>query len=1239
MTTQTSSFTYAAINTTTLNYSALTVIQVATVPAVDFSGLALFIPAGGAPPAEVAGQIGSSPTVQGLVWSAFGAGSFAAGSTETLDFATTVIANNPTRGISQFSEAFNFDYSSLGIQPGSAIFSAVETLRSNGIIIGQTTVTGPNVSSGFVALAQAYNAVQVDVAITLSVPNGVTLASAGIDFSTMQLAFQTAPLPTNGLPPSTGSFTTHVYYDTNGDGTQSGATETNLAGITVALLNSSGVATGSTAVTDANGNVSFVGLIPGNYEVTVAAPAGDVVTQHSNVAVEVAVVAGATTLAVEGVYAPAAFTTHVYFDSNGDSLQNNGETNLAGVTVALLNGSGVATGKTSVTDANGNVSFAGLVPGSYEVAVTTPAGDSVTQHTNVLTATTLLAGQTGTAVEGLTSPAAFTTHVYYDTNKDGIQSGVTETNLAGVTVSLLTGTGASTGKTAITDANGNASFTGLAPGSYEVAVTTPAGDTVTQHTNVGTPTTLLAGQTGTAIEGVVKSGPSISVDKTASSYAVNGNGCGTTVTYTYKVSNTGNAALDTLKLVDNHGNSVTPDNITPVAVNAAGSQYNVGDTNHNGVLDVGETWTFQAKVNETGNRTDDSSTSGETHISGFNTSGGETLWARSSLNGCKTDDGNSYSFKGVKAHITYADGSKHDYDVPDSTVNFSKSCATPKTTWDSVQHSWTTTLPAGGNPGSVFMTGVPITVPDGVNMNGASVNFSVTDAHYAGTGGAPTWSVSTSAYDRFQTSSGDDASNDYSKIDVKACDSSYNGNSDNSGGDKAGSASGVQDNYSTDKYNQGTTDTSSTGDSSAISLTAIGDATAIDNVTVTAQTICASTPTSSGSDDNAGNYHGDDSGSGGDSRSSGGDSSDGSDGRKSGGDSRNSSDSNDSRKSGGDSRNRSDGSDGIKSGGDSIKSGGDSGSSSGDSSSSGSGSNDYNSSYSTGNSNNGYGSDSYANYSCSDSSSGWNGSSGSKDDYGGSSYRNGANTDEIWGSTRSDRTDNTNAASSHRSSGVDDKAVSRGTQNTEQETNSTSNCSSNGSTDTDSGTGCVVTTVTASDMVNVQVVTTNNIQIGGTATTAALSTAFGAAAKLEFTYDASNTVSPTNLQNGVAMANGSNSTGMAFIEVTNSANAFNTAAKIYFEGTVGNGAKFYADATTDIHNNSIAGGQFSTTAGQNLYTFVFADQASFLAHAAPVQTLIYDTTGQNGGMHIGDQIGSEKLVGYVSTTGHGYLTA
>ena len=195
----------------------------------------------------------------------------------------------------------------------------------------------------------------------------------------------------------------------------------------------------------------------------------------------------------------ATFDAHVYLDANGDGTQDSGETGLAGVTVNLLDGSGNPLGPTAVTDSNGNVSFSGLAPGSYEIGIVAP-GDGVSQATDIGTPVTLTAGQTVTATEGVYVPAAFSVHVYGDTNADGSQDNG-ETGYQGVTVNLLNGSDAVVATTT-TDASGNASFTGLAPGSYEVQVVTPSNDAVTQSTNTLTQTTLSSGGSASATVGL-----------------------------------------------------------------------------------------------------------------------------------------------------------------------------------------------------------------------------------------------------------------------------------------------------------------------------------------------------------------------------------------------------------------------------------------------------------------------------------------------------------------------------------------------------------------------------------------------------------------------------------------------------------------------------------------------------------------------------------------------------------------
>ena len=79
----------------------------------------------------------------------------------------------------------------------------------------------------------------------------------------------------------------------------------------------------------------------------------------------------------------------VYTDANGNASQDGTETGLSGVTVKLEDSTGTTVLQTATTDTNGNVSFTGMAAGSYQLAVTTPSGDVVTQNTIVGTSSSI----------------------------------------------------------------------------------------------------------------------------------------------------------------------------------------------------------------------------------------------------------------------------------------------------------------------------------------------------------------------------------------------------------------------------------------------------------------------------------------------------------------------------------------------------------------------------------------------------------------------------------------------------------------------------------------------------------------------------------------------------------------------------------------------------------------------------------------------------------------------------------
>ncbi|WP_143393918.1 SdrD B-like domain-containing protein, partial [Fimbriiglobus ruber] len=78
----------------------------------------------------------------------------------------------------------------------------------------------------------------------------------------------------------------------------------------------------------------------------------------------------------------------MWVDANNDGTLDNGETGLPGVTVTLLDGNGNPildqnnSPITTTTNASGQYLFTDLVPGSYEVRITPPAGYVSSTGTN-----------------------------------------------------------------------------------------------------------------------------------------------------------------------------------------------------------------------------------------------------------------------------------------------------------------------------------------------------------------------------------------------------------------------------------------------------------------------------------------------------------------------------------------------------------------------------------------------------------------------------------------------------------------------------------------------------------------------------------------------------------------------------------------------------------------------------------------------------------------------------------------
>jgi len=292
----------------------------------------------------------------------------------------------------------------------------------------------------------------------------------------------------------------NVWNDVNGDGQQN-ASEPSLPGVTVTLKTCSGD-TVATTVSDAAGTYTINNLAPGCYYVELGTPTGFVPTRENvgpdatdsdinplGKTANLTVNSGDSVTVGSGFVQPASIGKFVWFDINGDGVQDAGEPGLAGVVVTLLEG-GIPIA-TTVSSSNGFYSFTDLIPGSYSVQFTVPTGFTVTVQnagaatlstdsdinaTGATAAITLAQGENRLDIAaGFTGGATSTLgqFVWNDLNGNGVQDSG-EPGLGGVQVTLVTSTGVVVA-TQTTTETGHFLFENVVPGSYYIEFATPSG--------------------------------------------------------------------------------------------------------------------------------------------------------------------------------------------------------------------------------------------------------------------------------------------------------------------------------------------------------------------------------------------------------------------------------------------------------------------------------------------------------------------------------------------------------------------------------------------------------------------------------------------------------------------------------------------------------------------------------------------------------------------------------------------
>ncbi|HWQ15232.1 MAG TPA: SdrD B-like domain-containing protein [Roseiflexaceae bacterium] len=379
-------------------------------------------------------------------------------------------------------------------------------------------------------------------------------------------ARQVNPNPTSGqTAPASGAFDFGYYrpaaiagtawFDSDGDGARD-AGEPGMEGVQVtlyrdadAIAGNGEAAVGAPATSDATGAFSFSGVepsgvTPGSYRLRFGLPAGmafttpgaALATDNNSDADPAAgpgqgftglftLGSGASVTYVDGGYTGAnTLSGLVWDDLDGDGTTDAGEPPLGGATVTItLTTSGINSANPMITRSvatagagNPNYTFAGLPDGAYQVSVTgRPFG--YLASTPATLSGSMVAAVTGRNF-GLYKTAAVGDRVWFDVDGDGVYGAGTDVGVPGVTVELLDAATSAVMATTTSASSGDVGsyqFLGVAPGSYRVRFSAPAG---LQFVNDGTGSTAAdddndASQTGLTASFTVTSGtPTARID-------------------------------------------------------------------------------------------------------------------------------------------------------------------------------------------------------------------------------------------------------------------------------------------------------------------------------------------------------------------------------------------------------------------------------------------------------------------------------------------------------------------------------------------------------------------------------------------------------------------------------------------------------------------------------------------------------------------------------------------------------
>ena len=282
----------------------------------------------------------------------------------------------------------------------------------------------------------------------------------------------------------------YVWEDLNVNGVQD-ANEPGIANVALTLTGTTfdGTSLSLTTSTDSDGRYKFVGLFPGDYNISINIPNGysptltmaggddkfDSNLSESQNSVTFSVIS--TDMNIDfGLIRLGRIGDLVWEDLNCNGIREAGEPGISGMTIRL---EGVdlfsnIIDLSTTSDVNGNYIFENIKPGSYKVVFDVPANYEFSQAmVNVLT---LVSGQQVLTIDApFFRRATLGDFVWNDLNDNGLQD-ANEHGLAGIKVVLTSNsTVPPIMVDTLTDVTGKYLFDKLKPSNYDVQFEIPTG--------------------------------------------------------------------------------------------------------------------------------------------------------------------------------------------------------------------------------------------------------------------------------------------------------------------------------------------------------------------------------------------------------------------------------------------------------------------------------------------------------------------------------------------------------------------------------------------------------------------------------------------------------------------------------------------------------------------------------------------------------------------------------------------